>query len=88
MKTEQPIIQSPLNKTRADKWIFLFNMPQPLMRLNKTTLNISKESVNKIQFNLLLARLKFLILQLKRFHNDMLLEMFMFLLILKNHFLY
>lgn len=88
MNTEQPIIQSPLNKTRADKWIFLFNMPQPLMRLNKTTLNISKESVNKIQFNLPSARLKFLILPLKQFHNDMLLEMFMFLLILKNHFLY
>lgn len=88
MNTEQPIIQSPLNKTRADKWIFLFNMPQPLMRLNKTTLNISKESVNKNSVQFALSKLKFLILPLKQFHNDMLLEMFMFPLILKNHFLY
>ena len=51
MNTEQPIIQSPLNKTRADKWIFLFNMPQPLMRLNKTTLNISKDAIIILEKN-------------------------------------
>lgn len=58
MNTKQPIIQSPLNKTRADKWIFLFNMPQPLMRLNKTTLNISKESVNKNSVQFALSKIK------------------------------
>lgn len=52
--TTQPIIQSRLNKTRIDKWVFLFNVPEPMKKMNAIN-KIAKGNIdsNSIQFSLI-----------------------------------
>lgn len=49
----QPVIQSRLNKTLVDKWIFLFNIPEAMKKLN-TINKITKGNIDStsIQFSL------------------------------------
>lgn len=49
----QPVIQSRLNKTRIDKWVFLFNLPEAMKKMN-TANKVAKGTIdlNSIQFSL------------------------------------
>lgn len=53
LPTKQPIIQSRLNKAINDKWIFIFNLPEPLKRYNaQRNVGQNKIDSSSVQFSL------------------------------------